>query len=253
MIAAHARLAFVLAVVMLPSSPSFGQLNVITSGGFAAAYNELVPAFEKSSGITVSTKRFASQGSGLNTIPAQLRGGAVADVVIMSKEGLGELFAEGRIMPASTVDLARARLGVAVRSGAPKPDISTVEAFRQMLLRSKSINAVSTTGLYLSEKLLPKLGIAAEVAGKIKGGTVADIASGEVEIAIRPVSELVNVPGVDFAGLAPEEIQYVSTFSAAIVTGSKQVKAGKRLIQFLASEAASAAIRRSGMEPVKPR
>ncbi len=102
----------------------------------------------------------------------------------MSKEGLGELLVEGRIIPASAVDLAQARLGVAVRAGTPKPDISTVEAFRQMLLRSKSINALSTTGLYLTEKLLPKLGIAGQVTGKIKDGTVA---TGEVQIAIRPL------------------------------------------------------------------
>jgi molybdate transport system substrate-binding protein len=103
--------------------------------------------------ITVSTKHFASQGNGPDTILAQLRGGAAADVVIMSKEGLGELLVEGRIIPASAVDLAQARLGVAVRAGTPKPDISTVEAFRHMLLRSKSINALSTTGLYLTKKI----------------------------------------------------------------------------------------------------
>jgi len=211
MLAAHLPLLF--AVAFLSPSPSFGQLNVITSVGFAAAYNELVPVFQKGSGITVSTKHFASQGNGPDTIAAQLRAGAAADVVIMSKEGLGELLAEGRIIPASAVDLAQARLGVAVRAGTPKPDISTVEAFRHMLLRSKSVNALSTTGLYLTEKLLPKLGI----AGEIKGGTVATVATGEVEIAIRPVSELVNAPGIDFVGPVPEEVQYLSIFSAAIV------------------------------------
>jgi molybdate transport system substrate-binding protein len=171
----------------------------------------------------------------------------------MSKEGLGELLAEGRIIPASAVDLAQARLGVAVRAGAPKPDIITGEAFRHMLLRAKSINALSTTGLYLTDKLLPKLGIAGEVTGKIKGGTVATVATGEVEIAIRPVSELVNVPGIDFVGPVPEEVQYLSIFSAAIVAGSRQVDAGQRLIHFLGSEAADAAIRRNGMGPVKSR
>jgi len=252
MIAAHAR-PLLLAVAFLSSPALFGQLNVITSGGFAAAYQELLPEFEKSSGLAFSTKRFASQGSGPNTIPAQLRAGAAADVVIMSKEGLRELVAEGRIIPASAVDLAQARLGVAVCAGAPKPEIRTVEAFRQMLLRANSINAVSTTGLYLIQTLLPRLGIAAEVAGKIKEGTVASIASGEVELALRPVSELVSVPGVDFVGPVPEEVQYVSTFSAALVAGSKQVEAGRRLIQFLASEGAKSAIRRSGMDPVKAR
>jgi molybdate transport system substrate-binding protein len=123
------------------------MLNVITSVGFAAAYNELVPAFQKSGGVTVSTKHFASQRNGPDTIAAQLRAGVAADVVVMSKEGLGELVAEGKIIPATAVDLAQARLGVAVRAGTPKPDISTVDAFRQMLLGSKSINALSTTGL----------------------------------------------------------------------------------------------------------
>jgi molybdate transport system substrate-binding protein len=136
--------------------------------------------------ITVSTKHFASQGNGPDTILAQLRGGAAADVVIMSKEGLGELLVEGRIIPASAVDLAQARLGVAVRAGTPKPDISTVEAFRHMLLRSKSINALSTTGLYLTEKLLAKLGLAGEVTGKIKNGTVATVATGEVQFCNSP-------------------------------------------------------------------
>ena len=126
-----------------------------------------------------------------------------------------------------------------------------MEAFRHMLLRSKSINALSTTGLYLTEKLLPKLGIAAEVTGKIKGGIVAIVATGEVEIAIRLVSELVNVSGIDFVGPVPEKVQYLSIFSAAIVAGSQQVDAGQRLIHFLGSEAAEAAIRRSGMDPVK--
>jgi molybdate transport system substrate-binding protein len=171
----------------------------------------------------------------------------------MSKEGLGELVAEGRIIPASAVDLAQVQLGVAVRAGAPKPDISTVEALRHLLLRAKSINALSTTGLYLTDKLLPNLGIAGEVTSKIKGGTAATVATGEVEIAIRPVSELVNVPGIDFVGPVPEEVQYLSIFSAAIVGGSHRVDAGEQLIHFLGSQAADAAIRRSGMDPVKSR
>jgi molybdate transport system substrate-binding protein len=100
----------------------------------------------------------------------------------MSKEGLRELVAEGRIIPASPVDLAQVQLGVAVRADAPKPDISTVEALRDLLLRAKSINALSTTGLYLSDKLLPNLGIAGEVTRKIKGGSVATVATGEVEM-----------------------------------------------------------------------
>jgi molybdate transport system substrate-binding protein len=151
------------------------------------------------------------------------------------------------------VDLAQVQIGAAVRADAPKPDISTVEALRHLLLRAKSINALSTTGLYLTDKLLPNLGIAGEVTSKIKGGTAATVATGEVEIAIRPVSELVNVPGIDFVGPVPEEVQYLSIFSAAIVAGSHRGDADPQLIHFLGSQAADAAIRRSGMDPVKPR
>jgi len=240
-----------IAIACLSPSALFGQLNVITSGGFAAAYQELIPAFETRSGISVKTTRGASQGDGPNTIPAQLRRGLAADIVIMSKEGLSELISGGKIVPGSAVDLAQARLGVGVRAGAPKPDISTVEGFKQMVLRAKFINIVSTTAIYMTEKLFPKLGITADIAGKIKGSTVGEVASGEVEITIRPVSEILTVPGVDFVGPVPAEIQFVSVFTAAIVAGSKHTEAAKQLITFLASEDAKPAIRKSGMQPAR--
>ena len=239
------RTLFIAAVLAAPPA-LFGQLNVIASGGFARAYQELVPAFETRTGITVTTTRGPSQGDGPNTIPAQIRRGVAADVVILSKEGLGELVAEARIIPGTAVDLAQARLGVAVRTGAPKPDIGTVEGFKDMVLRAKSINAVSTSAVYLTETLFPKLGIGKEVASKIKD-------SGETEITIRPESEIVNTPGLEFVGPVPEEIQFVSVFSAAIVAGTKQPEASRQLIAFLASENAHAAIRKSGMEPAPRR
>ena len=246
-------LTLVIGFVFLSPSASFAQLNVITSGGFAAAYQELLPAFEKQAGITVTTRRGASQGSGPNTIPAQLRGGVAADVVIMSREGLDALIAERRIVPGSAVDLARSPLGVGVRSGLPKPDIRTVDAFKQMLLRAQSLNIVSTSAVYMREKLLPRLGIADAVAGKIKDTSLAAVVGGEVEVAVRPVSELVNVPGLDFVGPVPDEIQFVSVFSAAMVAGSKQTEAAKQLIRFLSSAGALPAIRHNGMEPARSR
>jgi len=164
----YANWTLLFAVAFLTPPALRGQLKVITSGGFAAAYQELIPEFEKSTGITVTTTRGASQGSGSTTIPAQLRRGVKADVVIMSREGLGELIGEGRILPGSAVALAQARLGVAVRAGAPKPDIGSVAAFRQMILQAKSINIVSTTALYMTGTLFPKLGIPAEVSGRSK-------------------------------------------------------------------------------------
>jgi molybdate transport system substrate-binding protein len=257
------RLAFVIAVLALPTA-SFAQLNVIMSGGFASAYQEILPEFEKTSGVTVTTVRGRSQGNGPNAIGAQLRRGVPADVVIMSREGLDQLIAGGRIVAGSDVDLARTPLGLSVRAGAPKPDISTVDAFKRLLLRAKIITFPdSTTGIYMTTTLFPRLGVASEIAGKITHSGVAAVATGDAEIAIQPVSELLHVAGTDFVGTLPTEIQYVSVFSAAMVAASKEPESGKRLIAFLTSESALRAIEKSGMEiasgrtssnqaPVKP-
>jgi molybdate transport system substrate-binding protein len=248
----HARikLVFVIAAVLARPIASFAQIKVITSGGFSAALQELLPEFEKTTGITVTTARGASQGNGPNTIGTQLRRGVPADVVIMSREGLDELIAEGRIVAGTDVDLGQTPLGMSVRAGASKPDISTVDAFKQTLLRAKSITFPdSTTGIYMMTRLFPRLGIASEMAGKITHSGVADVAKGDAEIAIQPVSELLHVPGSDFVGTIPVEIQYVSVFTTALLAGSKEPEASKRLIAFLASESAIKAIRKSGMEP----
>ena len=143
---------FVVAITMLVAfhSPSPAQVRVLISGGFSAHYQEFLPQFEKSTGITVTTARGASEGGGPNgpiTISAELHCGQPADVVILSREGLAELSAEGRIVTDSNVDLARVPLGVGVRAGTPRPDISTVTAFKQTLLRAKSIGIQSTSAV----------------------------------------------------------------------------------------------------------
>jgi molybdate transport system substrate-binding protein len=247
------RLVCIIALLAVPAA-SFAQLNVIISGGFAAPYQDILPEFEKTTGITVATARGQSQGNGPNAIAAQLRRGAPADVVIMSKEGLDQLIAEGRIVAGTEVDLARTPLGVAVHAGASKPDISTVDAFKQSLLRAQSITFPdSTTGIYMVTTLFPKLGIAGEIAGKITHTGVAAVAKGDAEIAIQPVSEILHVPGTDFVGTIPAEIQYISVFSTALVAGAKESESAKRLIAFLASENARKAMRNSGMEPMTSR
>ncbi len=248
------RVVLAIAAVLAGPTASFAQVKVITSGGFAAAFREALPPFERTAGVTVTTTSGASQGSGPNTIGAQLRRGVPADVVIMSREGLDELIGEGRIVSGTDVDLAQTPLGVAVRAGAPKPDIGTVDGFKQTLLRAKSITfASSTTGIYLTTKLFPRLGIADALAAKSTTAAVAAVASGEAELAIQPVSELLHVPGVDFVGTIPAEVQYVSVFAAAVVVGSKELDASRRLIAFLASEKAAMAIKKSGMEPSRQR
>jgi molybdate transport system substrate-binding protein len=129
-----------------------------------------------------------------------------------------------------------------------------VDAFKQTMLRAKSVTFPgSTTGIYLVTKLFPQLGIAGEMAAKVTNTGVAAVAKGDAEIAVQPMSELLHAPGVDFVGTIPAEIQYVSVFAAAMVTGSKEPEASKRLIAFLASENATVAIKKSGMEPSRSR
>jgi molybdate transport system substrate-binding protein len=229
-------------------APSAAQVKVLISGGFSAAYQELLPEFQNSSGIAVTTERGASQGDGPNTIGAQLRRGVPADVVIMSRGGLGELFAEGRIVVGSDRDLARVPLGIGVRAGARRPDISTVNAFKEALVHSKSIGSQSSSTIYMTTKLFPELGIASAMAGKLLNAGPADVARGEVEMVVAPVSEILAVSGVDFVGTIPAEIQFVQTFAAAVVKGTREPEASKRLIVFLASEKATPAIEKSGMK-----
>ena len=167
----------------------------------------------------------------------------------MAREGLDELAVDGRIVRGTIVDLARAPLGVAIRVGTPQPDLTTVEGFKQAVLRARSINYVSTTGIYMTEKLFPSLGIAGEAARKRNEASLGDLPKTGVDLVLRPVSEIVAVPGFEFVGLVPQEIQYVTTFSAAVVTNSKQLDAGKRLIAFLATQSRDAA-KRVGMQPI---
>jgi molybdate transport system substrate-binding protein len=249
---AGARMALAVLIVLTLPAASYAQLKVITSGGFSAAYKDLLPEFERTSGITVTTTSGASMGDGPNTIPNQVRRGVPADIIILSRDGLADLVKEKRTVPGTDTDLARSLQGMIVRAGAPKPDISTVEAFKQTLLRAKGIATTSSTGgVYLSTVLIQKLGIADQVKGKISFAAAASVAKGENEIGIQQVSELLGVQGVDFVGTLPEGVQLVTTYSAAIVEGSREIEKAKKLIAFLTSDVAAPAITKSGMEPAK--
>jgi molybdate transport system substrate-binding protein len=250
---ACAQIVFMTAAVFGLSVTSFAQvqLKVIISGGFNAAYRETLPEFEKTTGIMVTTTMGFSQGPG-DTIAKQLARGVTADVVILAKEGLADID-RNKIADGTQVDLAQTPTGVSVRAGASKPDISTVEAFKKML-RNAQIVAIppSTVGIYLSTRLYPQLGMAEEMAGKTTTDNSA-LPDGKADVAIRAVSELLNVKNSDFVGTIPKEIQFISVFSAAVVTGSQQPEAAKQLIAFLKSDKAAAAIRKYGMEPMKAR
>ena len=232
-----------------------GRLSVLISGGFAPAYEKLLPEFERTSGVKVTTGSGASQGAGPQTIAAQLARGVSADVVILSREGLNDLAAANRIAAGTDRDLARVPLGVGIRAGTAKPDVGTVEAFKRVLLNAKTVALPeSTSGIWLMAELFPRLGVADKISVRpAPRGSDATrmVATGEVDITVQPVSEiLVAAPSVEFAGSLAPEIQFVQVFSAAIVAGSKQMEASKGLIEFLSSPRAAEAITNSGMEPL---
>lgn len=230
------------------------ELKVIISGGFSGPYEQLVPQFERTTGISVATGSGSSQGTGPQTIAAQLARGVPADVVILSREGLTELIAARRIAAGTDVDLARTPIGVAVRAGAPKPDVRSVQDFKQVVLKARTVAVPSSTsGIFLIEEIFPRLGIAGRVNVKATprgSGAAAMVATGEADIGLLPVSEIVHAHGIELAGVIADEIQLNQVFAAAIVAASKEIEAAKRLVAFLASASAAEAIRRGGMEPL---
>ena len=246
--------AVLILLATLFSMPASAQLKVIISGGFSGAYEQLVPEFERTSGTKIETGSGASQGSGPQTIAAQLARGVPADVVIMSREGLGELIAAGRIAAGSDADLAQVPIGVAVRAGAAKPDVSTVEAFKRVVTGARLVAVpASTSGIFLVKEVFPRLGITDKVNVKMTprgSGATEMVANGEADIGLLPVSEILHAHGVVHAGVIHKDIQLIQIFSAAAVAGSKQPDAARRLIGFLTSDRAAPAITKAGMEPL---
>ena len=234
------------------------DINVVTSGAFTAAYMELIPIYERETHNKVVTGFGPSMGTTINAIPVRLNRGESIDVVIMASPALDQLIKEGKVHKESRVELVRSLIGMAVKAGAPKPDISTVDAFKRTLLAAKSIAySDSASGVYLQDVLFPRLGIWDQIKSKSKkieadpvGGVVA---TGEAEIGFQQISELRPVKGIDIVGELPPGAQIVTVFAAGIPTTSKQPEAAKALIQWLSSPAAYAAIKKSGLEPAKSR
>src|SRR5580704_2170781 len=242
-----------LCAILSASTARADDLKVVTSGGFTAAYLELVPEYESAAHIKITTEFGPSMGTTHNAIPMRLERGETIDVVIMAGPALDDLFKQGKVRAGSRVDLVNAKIGMAVKAGAPKPDISTVEALKRTLLAAKSIGySDSASGVYLSTELFPELGIWEQIKGKSRkipadpvGGRVA---TGEVEIGFQQISELLPVKGIDIVGPLPPGAQRVTVFSAGIPVTAKHPAEAKALIRWLASPAAYPAIKRSGLD-----
>ena len=250
--------SFALAGCVSTPPAATGDIHVMTSGGFTAAYNELRPGFERSTGRSVKTAYGASMGNASDSIPSRLGRNEPADVVILARPALDALVAQGKVVAGSQVDLVRSSIGFAVRKGAPKPDIGTVDALKRTLLAAPSIAySASASGTYYETELLKKLGIEDQVKPKSKRilservGTV--VARGDAALGLQQVSELLPIEGIDYIGPLPAEVQRVTVFSAGVATASKQPEAARQLIRYLNAPAAAPTIAKTGLEPLSAR
>ncbi len=247
-------LAAIASLGFLALSVQADEVKVMNSGGFTAAYKALGPKFEAATGHTLSTAWGPSMGKSPESIPSRLARGEKADVVIMVGYALDDLIKQGKVVAASKVDLADSRIGLSVRAGAPKPDIGTVDAFRNTLLNAKSIAySDSASGVYVEREMFKRLGIEEQVKGRAhmieKTPVGSVVASGDYEVGLQQVSELLPVKGADFVGKIPEAVQKVTTFSAGIPVDAEHPEAGRELIRFLVSPQARADVQQSGMDP----
>jgi molybdate transport system substrate-binding protein len=253
--------ALLVTIVLAPGAMA-ADVKVMISAGFFSVYKELGPAFEKSTGHKLITTRGPSIGDSPEAIPARLARGEEADVVIMDGVGVDLLESRDLARPGSRIPLAESFIGMVVRAGQPKPDISTMDGLRKTLLAAKSIAySDSSSGTYLSTIGFKKLGVADDVAGKSRkvrgppsGEVVAAVvARGEAEIGFQQVPELIHVPGVDFVGTVPPDVQPPTLFSGALPKNSQQPEAAIALLRFLSSADAAAVITTAGLRPLSAR
>ena len=235
--------------LMLAETARAAEITVIASQAMKEVYLELAPQFERTSG-----HKLVTAWAGTADIMKRMKGGESVDLVILAVNSLDELTRLGKIVPGSRVDLARSEVGVAVRAGAPKPDISSGEALKRALLSAKSIGYSSgPSGVYLAG-LFQRWGIAEELKPRIRqappGVNVGEaVARGEAEIGFQQVSELLHVRGIAFLGPLPKDIQLVTVFSGGIHAGARQPDAARAWVRFLTAPAAAPVLRKNGMEP----
>ena len=251
-----------LAAALAAGAATAADIKVMISAGFFNVYADLGPAFEKLTGHKLITTRGPSVGDSPEAIPTRLTRGEGADVVIMDGTGVDLLDQRGMTRPGSRMPLAESFIGMVVRAGQPKPDISTVEAMRKTLLAAKSIAySDSSSGTYLSTIGFKKLGVADEIVGKTRkvrgppsGEPVAAVvARGEAEVGFQQVSELIHVPGVDFVGTVPSDIQPPTLFVGALPKNSQQPDLAVALLRFLSSAEAAGVITKAGLKPLAAR
>jgi molybdate transport system substrate-binding protein len=245
-----------LAVVLMAAGAAGGGVGggakVVTTGAFKQVVLALVPGFEKETGHKVIV-----ENDTVGALTKRIEGGEGFDVAVLTPGAVNELAGKGKFVAGSRVNLARVGVGVVVKEGAPKPDISSVDAFKKALLAAKSVayidpKAGGSSGIYVAG-LLDKLGIAAEVNAKAKlihGGAVADhIANGEAELGIHQISEILPVKGITLVGPLPAEIQNYTVYAAGLGANAKEGEAAKALVKALSGPVAADVLKSKGMQP----
>jgi molybdate transport system substrate-binding protein len=228
-------------------------ISVYSTIGVRSAAEDLFQRFEAASGHTLAVTWGTAP-----MLVKRIEGGETADVLILSRAGIDQLKAQGEVVSGSDVTLAGSGVAIAVKAGAPKPDISTPEALKRTLLACKSIaysepSAGGASGVYFA-KLLERMGIAEVMTPKTKyppaGGFSAELLlTGEAELAVQQKPELLHVKGTEIVGFLPGDLNLVTQFAAGVITKSKNADAGKTLIDFLRTPEAQAALRAKGLEP----
>ena len=248
------RAAVIAAALSLAGLPpaTAAEIRVLTAGAFKPVVLALVPDFEKQTGHKVTVDNDTA-----GALKKRIEGGEAFDVAVITPDVIDELVAKGKIAAGSRVSLASVGVGVVVKEGAPKPDVSTVEAFKRALLAAKSVAYIDpasggSSGIYI-DKLLERLSIADQIRPKAKlkqGGHVADlIVSGEADLGLHQISEIVPVKGVSLVGPLPKEIQNTTIYAAGLGASAKNKDAAIALIKALSGPAAATVLKSKGMEP----
>ena len=243
--------AVITAATLLPALANAAEIKVLTAGAMKAVVIALQPGFEAASGHKLVIDNDTAGG-----LAKRVGGGEAFDVAIITPGVIDDLIKSGKIAAGSRFDAAKVGVGVAIKQGAPKPDISTVEAFKRLLLAAKSVGYIDpksggSSGIYFAG-LLQKLGIADEIKPKERlqmGGYVAElVAKGEAEIAVHQISEILPVKGVVFAGPLPAEIQSYTVYAAGLSATARDATAARALIEHLKGTAAADVLKQKGME-----
>jgi molybdate transport system substrate-binding protein len=245
-------LAAVLMAAGAPRDAGAAEIKVLTAGAFKQVVLALVPDFEKQTGHKVTV-----ENETVGALTKRIEGGEGFDLAVLTPGAVDNLTGKGKFAAGSRANLARVGVGVVVKDGTPKPDISSVDAFKKSLLAAKSVAYIDpaaggSSGIYVSG-LLDKLGIGAEVKAKAKlihGGAVAEhIANGEAEIGIHQISEILPVKGIVLVGPLPAEIQNYTVYAAGLGANAKEADAAKALLKALSGPAAAEVLKAKGMEP----